>query len=118
MPPQSSELIRTWDPNQFAAYIGVFGAYGKALNAGDVAAARVVWGVLGLEDRLAACDDIQNAAERSSNARYIPLPVNHLNSRAWTRRVAPGIKPMDKSARTTARALEIVMARRRARGVA
>jgi hypothetical protein len=74
---------------QFQGYIGLFIAAQKPLSRVDICRAHAVWTGLDLPDRTAAVVDAHHTIVRRNNPRYIPFPVNHLLSQAWTRIAIP-----------------------------
>lgn len=105
MPPQSETgLTRSETRDDFEKYIGAFLSAGKALNRGDVERACREWVSLDPHDRVLALRDAFRAIGEASAAKYIPLPANHLVSRAWTRRAVDGARPMTKGEQINAEA--------------
>lgn len=76
------------DEAQWQEYIGVFLAAGKHLNETDIGHALRQWVSIEPDERSLALHDIRTRAIGTS-AQYIPLPVNHLTKKPWTRR-GPG----------------------------
>lgn len=84
--PQSSlPAVHPASDPQFQTYFGVFLAAGKALNQPDMHRAAEVWRHLPLSDRLGATQHARQICQATEDPKFIPLPVNHLQSQAWTR---------------------------------
>lgn len=84
---------RNHEEGMFEELMGLFLASGKALNAGDVAAARVQWVYLiareGREHGLQALAAAEKQLRATESVQYMPLPANFLRARPWTRTAPP-----------------------------
>ena len=72
----------------FKEYIGIFYAAGKAMNTQDIQRAHAAWIGIGSEEWDAATKHALEQCQRTRHAQFVPMPVNHLLDRGWTR-VAP-----------------------------
>ena len=72
----------------FSNYIGIFYAAGKAMNVQDVHRAHAAWIGVGPEHWAPATKHALEQCQRTRHAQFVPMPVNHLLDRGWTR-VAP-----------------------------
>jgi hypothetical protein len=86
----------------FERYFGIFLAAGKPLSEVDMVRARFRWEELGTHDQLAAIAHALRLCSETE-ARYVPLPENHLTTQAWTRVAMPRslprpLKPADQRA--------------------
>lgn len=96
-PPQMERGLTERRSNaRFEEFIGIFIAAGKPLNAGDVGAARVLWPLLSFEDRARAIAAIEKQLRATESAAYMPLPVNFLRAKPWTRTALKRSLPYDK----------------------
>jgi hypothetical protein len=80
----------------FEEFIGIFVAAGKPLNAGDVAGAQVLWPLLSFQDRKLAISAIEKQLRATVCVAFMPLPVNFLRARPWTRTAPPRTLPYNK----------------------
>ncbi len=76
----------------FQAYLGVFLAAGRPLNDEDAQLAHRLWRQMPIEERIAAGRHaIKMCVETVTE--FLPLPVNHLRGKAWTRVAPPRTLP-------------------------
>ena len=95
-PQMEQRLTERRSNARFEEFIGIFVAAGKPLNAGDVGAARVLWPLLSFEDRARAIAAIEKQLRATESAAYMPLPVNFLRAKPWTRTALTRSLPYDK----------------------
>lgn len=69
----------------FDEYFNIFVGAGKALNDTDRHRACTEWVSLGEAEQLEAIAHARRAVNWATSPAYVPYPVNHLRSRAWTR---------------------------------
>ena len=81
---------------RFEEFIGIFIAAGKPLNAGDVMGAKVLWPLLNFEDRAKAISAIEKQLRATESPAFMPLPVNFLRAKPWTRVALSRTLPYDK----------------------
>lgn len=65
-------------------YLFIFTAAGKLMNSRDEQKALQAWLSLGLSDQIGAMRSAVELAQ-TREAQYVPLPVNHLSDKPWTR---------------------------------
>ncbi len=79
---------------EFRDYIGIFHAAGKPMNLHDEHRAHAAWIGIGPDQWAAATQDALRICQKTSNVRYLPMPVNHLLDEGWTRTAAPRTLPL------------------------
>jgi hypothetical protein len=93
-PPHSSDRC-------FQEFIGVFLAFGVAMNGKDVDRCARIWAELSIEQQLAALLDAKEQAQSVWNHRAtdkVPRPWNYLDREEWTRtRATPERKTTTKN---------------------
>ena len=77
----------------FSNYIGIFYAAGKAMNVHDVHRAHAAWIGIGPGEWEAATKHALEQCQRTRHAQFVPMPVNHLLDRGWTRVAPPRTLP-------------------------
>lgn len=91
---QTAVAIRESDGWQ--EYIGVFLAAGKPLNDRDLEKALREWLSMDAGNRAQAQLSAVQVCGAADSQNFIPLPVNHLVGRAWTRRAPERVLPVTK----------------------
>lgn len=69
----------------FQQYFAIFIAGGKALNEVDMRRAAMQWVSMTIADRILAIKDATRVCILASHPNFVPLPINHLLGRGWTR---------------------------------
>lgn len=69
----------------FEDFIALFVMAGKPINAGDVVAAKTLWPLLSAQDKGLCLEALEKQLRRTASADHMPLPVNYLRARPWTR---------------------------------
>ncbi len=77
----------------FTNYIGIFYAAGKPLNPHDVQRAAAAWTGLEATEWAPATRHALDQCQRTRHVQFIPLPVNHILDRGWTRIAPPRTLP-------------------------
>ena len=92
-------------PEGFKDFIGLFLSAGKPLNERDINLAKSRWKSLSIGDKRAAFKVARDQLQRTIEVEFIPLPVNFLTAKAWTRegvaRTLPVVKPEKKNKRAS-----------------